>query len=346
MDKQFKEFTYGAWRFFAREPEMISSWIGSYQTLMHESPVKSNRNRTVFAFEAGGRRFYAKLSNPEGKAQQILSRIKSKAAKEAEAFILLESLSIPCARLEAWGSSGHLSMIVTEEVAGAVPARNYWFETASKGKEREAFLSALSGLLRLLISRGISHPDLHAGNILIVPAEMRLVLVDCVGIVRKRNYNDNHVFNTLRTLGFMRGELDEKEGTALVLSLLGDASNISKALETWMKIIEFEERDTLKSWPKRRRQIEADDPRFVIRSGDYFIRCSISGLPMMRGEDISNLEQCGLSSVKMPSAEAEERWLASFMNEFLRRKPDPGEAIAIGMEEAGMRIVIVRQKHN
>ena len=110
---------------------------------------------------------------------------------EAFGLYLIEALAagVPVVTMLAWGSNGRHSFLVTQELSGARTLAEYLDEVARVPGARPIFMARFAAFLRRLLTAGVRHPDLHAGNVLVAGDAMdpHLVLVDVYGVVTDRH---------------------------------------------------------------------------------------------------------------------------------------------------------------
>lgn len=323
MNPDFLKVEIDGWIWHVRNPELLREWFPIHQTLLGSGIIKSNAKRTVFKISPQGKTFYVKFNKNASPTGKLLSSFLPKAASEARSSLLLESCGIRTPKVEGWGSKGFLSMIVLEEIKDAISAKKFWFETASQDINlKSKFLEKLSDLLSQILLLRISHPDLHPGNILVVPDKMELWLIDLFRARQSLTLRNSQVFGTLRLFGFMRGDLTEKEACDVLDSTIKKANlaNFADIPTLWQKIIEAEEKETQKAWPKRESAIKLDDDRYVLKHNDWLIRRSITGKPLILPDEFEYPPIPPLTVMSFPIEKAKELWLASFYNDFMRRK--------------------------
>jgi serine/threonine protein kinase len=140
-------------------------------------PIKESPAKLVTVHELAGKSFFVKRYRHSSVRFRPLKFFlkRSQAAREWRLARQLETLQIPIVRHlalgERWGLSGlKESILITEGFAGR-PLNEV------SGFDREALLQFLDQLH----SRGIVHPDLHPGNILVNSDSGALRLVDLHG---------------------------------------------------------------------------------------------------------------------------------------------------------------------
>ncbi len=141
--------------------------------LTHPSAVvvKRNHQRTILRFDMPGGAVFVKrtrANTPRAWAREILR--PPKARLEFENAVRLRELGIPCAEPLAWAEADSVwpgeSVIVTREVAGAVPLDEFLTDSLVSAKRR-ALATELGRLFARTHAAGVAHPDPHPGNLLV-----------------------------------------------------------------------------------------------------------------------------------------------------------------------------------
>lgn len=314
------------WTWHVSDPGKITSWFGDRERLRRECAVKGSDLRDVFRVEIGGVGHYVKYHHPDSLFQQMRSGLAPKAKNEFATARRLAALGLPVATPVGWGSRGSRSMLLTQEVPQAVPAREYWFGTAERNATlRKHFLDAFADLLQQMLAARIHHPDLHLGNLLVTAnrKECRFTLVDVYGVTVGKPLDDEERFAMLRIVGALRGELHRGEAIEF-FRLHKLAVSYQAADELWQRILVAEARQMERLWPKRRRQILAGNPKYVhtldILGREWHIRQGLNGQLAISPTDAEETDWLHPEyEIRRLSPEAAEAlWLASFRLGFHR----------------------------
>jgi predicted unusual protein kinase regulating ubiquinone biosynthesis (AarF/ABC1/UbiB family) len=223
----------------------------------------------------------------------------------------------------AWGKSGNTGYLLSKALENSVNALEYWFETASASqKKKKEFLGSLQGFLKVFHAARFYHPDLHLGNLLFKPDTKTFFIVDPYGIKKTFRISRENQFNIFRILGALRGELDNKEATE-ILKNAGVADNDKSATELWYRIVEAENSEMEKVWPKRKEKILSGHSKYatviITDNLKIEIKNNHAGKPLLRPENIKK-ELNGLAFRKCSGKEARNIWLESFRRQFMRKE--------------------------
>lgn len=133
--------------------------------------VKENLQRTILRIELPGGVVFVKRSRantPRAWAREVLR--PPKARLEFENAVRLRELGIPCAEPVAWAEADSIwpgeSVIVSREVAGAIPLEEYLSDSLLT-VDRQEVASELGRVFARMHAAGVAHPDPHPGNFLV-----------------------------------------------------------------------------------------------------------------------------------------------------------------------------------
>ena len=228
------------------------------------APIKENGVRRVYHVDS----LYIKQEMRRG------NRLR----REWESARLVASLQIPCIDYLAHGSSENGEMLISREMAGAVPL-NLYLEGISPllASSRELYRKTAAFCGRV-ISSGLWHPDFHAGNILYSPESGELSLVDVYG-VHKRHFWD--VFRKSRMEDLLSCmPLSLERDFILELHQLAGAASPELSFEKWMK---RRRRWIRHDWPKRRDQLLRGYPKFASVEGSWLVKRGVSLEKLVNG---------------------------------------------------------------
>lgn len=152
--------------------------------LTHPSAVvvKENLQRTILRIDLPGGAVFVKrvrANTPRAWARELLRPPKGRL--EFENAVRLRRLGVPCAEPLAWAETASVgpgeSVVVTREVAGAVPLDEYLTDALPLG-ERRRVATELGRLFAAMHAAGVAHPDPHPGNFLVQRDPLRFTLLD------------------------------------------------------------------------------------------------------------------------------------------------------------------------
>lgn len=139
--------------------------------------VKNGPHRTVYRVEANGLKIFWKHCRINGLRSWLRQCLRPPKAKmEFDRALALAACGIPTVEPLAWGvrdgTYAGESFLITRELSGAVPlqsllAANRYQFTHTLGP-RLVMASRLGQFLAKLHEGGITHPDLHPGNVLVI----------------------------------------------------------------------------------------------------------------------------------------------------------------------------------
>ena len=133
--------------------------------------VKVNPKRTVWAIpltEGGAlSRVYLKHDHPPSWRDRLKRLWRCKAEVEFTAGVRLAEAGVPCVPVLGWAQRKYDSFFLSGEIPSAQPFDAVWRDCAGVPARRRRFLASLAAFQRLLLDRGVAHPDLHVGNVLV-----------------------------------------------------------------------------------------------------------------------------------------------------------------------------------
>lgn len=156
------------------------AWVAGAQA------VKRNIRRSIYRLPAaaGQPGLYIKHDHPVNPRDLLKNLWRCKARQEYESGMSLAAAGVPVVAMLAWGRCGRDSFLVTREASGARMLSGYLLELERAPLTRPVFAARLVAFLRRMLVAGVHHPDLHAGNVLVVGlvSQPELLLVDVYGV--------------------------------------------------------------------------------------------------------------------------------------------------------------------
>ncbi len=152
--------------------------------------VKENNNRTIYRICIGKNAFYIKHDHPNEIRHIVKSFIFPKAKSEFNSGLLLNRLDIPTIPVIGWGKRGIESFFISKGINNSIVLKDLLQRYYNSKKDINNILTHIKSFLRILVEKGVDHPDLHAGNILVKEKKdgFSFYLVDLYGIkICKRN---------------------------------------------------------------------------------------------------------------------------------------------------------------
>ena len=314
--------TANEWTWHLKDPAALNPWFFSLKESIGRGTVKKNNVRTVFVADSELGRCFVKYERPNDWRGCLKAFFRSKALAELNSAQILAEHGVPVVEYWGWGRRGTETMLISKALVGAVDARFLWFSGGLQQNERLALLDGLAAFLRGLLESNLYHPDLHLGNLLVLPDQKKFVLVDPYGI-RPIRWKTQESFQMLRLAGAMRGELSAQEAASFLIK----TGTESDAPELWARIVAAETEEMQRLWPKRREQILSGSKYctlLTLPGGRIaMLRHNINGAAMLSVELLSNGSEWDYSEKKeLPRIDAEALWLASFQLQF-ERAPQP-----------------------
>ncbi len=161
------------WHYTEGTGEDWAGFLESTHWMAEGFAVKANRQRTVYCAPLGpgdSPKAFVKHIRAARPREFLKALVRCKAREEFESARMLTRAGVPVTRAVAWGRCGLDGFVVTEALEGCCAFEDAWGEAVLKGgAEAEAFLNAFAAFLRTLIEAGVHHPDMHRGNLLVVP---------------------------------------------------------------------------------------------------------------------------------------------------------------------------------
>lgn len=339
-----KKIKISGWTWFVKKPDLLKSWFPDFKNILEKNSIKKNAKRSVFTVDADGEKYFVKYNSTDDSLSKIISYLHPKSRTELDGAEILRSAGIGTMDVEGWGFCNSQSMLVTNELKGTINAKNFWFDTVSvDDKKKKLFLSKLAALVSDLIRNGIFHPDFHLGNLLVSPVSMDFSVIDPYGVKKMSKMGEAHLVKMLAIFGSLRGEITEANAVEILDDVIAKAG-IAKFADTknlWRKIVKAEDLEMEKRWPKRKKHILDESPKYVSRCGEWLIRNSISGMPLAGMDEIplSCIDE-KFEVVRLVPEKALELWTDSFMDDFLRKK----SRTPVAMNTSGEEYVLLYRK--
>jgi hypothetical protein len=311
----FKE-QRGKWHWILREPGILDSWFDNYQNLVKTHAVKSNPVRTVFHYGD----YFIKLDRPEKILHKLRGRWRSKAQIEFEIAQTLEQTSVPVVEHLGWGQCGCDSMLITRAFPHAVTVMEYWLKSFVYGNaDPTEFLDHFGRFLHSFFATNCYHPDFHTGNILYNPHESKFALVDLYGIrVNNRPLTQGELLKMYGIITCLRAVVSDAEAIEFIKKF--KFGKVAPEI-LWQQLLDLEFSRIKAEWPKRKKQIIAEYDKFITRcddeKGKYLFRNNKNRQPYIKAELPLNTTAPKLYPVNLTVAEAEQRWVEAFLNDFL-----------------------------
>jgi tRNA A-37 threonylcarbamoyl transferase component Bud32 len=139
--------------------------------------IKHGPHRTVYFLRLGGLNVYWKHCRISGTRSWLRQCLRPpKARMEFDRALALASRGISTVEPLAWGTRagalGGESFLITRELTAAVSLQNkliaeFGCADPAKGKDRRALARSIGEFIARVHDAGVSHPDLHPGNILV-----------------------------------------------------------------------------------------------------------------------------------------------------------------------------------
>ncbi len=175
----------------------------------------------------------------------------------------LESCHIPVVRHLAYGRGSDGNYLVTQQLSpDAVECGLYW---QNRIPEPE-FLAALVELVNAMRRIKLRHRDLHPGNLLYVPSQKTLALVDVHAVKSPRWYHPYRERELVKIITDFRDNLTDETLLALLAQV-----GVAKPEKFLREREESELRQLRAEWGKRRRQILSGYPKFTRFDGDFLL---------------------------------------------------------------------------
>jgi tRNA A-37 threonylcarbamoyl transferase component Bud32 len=196
-----------AWRVLARDLDAIAPWLEALQELDSEpgvEEIKRSRYRTVRRLRrAGSPGYILKEYRVPSLRDKLKERwLRSAARTEWAALLRLAGLGVSVSRAVAFGRPVDTrrevaAYSILEEIPDVLSVKRH-YRTLGPSLERQCvFAAAVGAFVRSFHDVGVTHNDLHAGNILVrtqpTSAEAPFVLIDlqrarvgCVPGARRR----------------------------------------------------------------------------------------------------------------------------------------------------------------
>ena len=234
--------------------------------------IKQNPIRTVFALEVDGVLVYAKWHRFRGMWDAILSLVRgTRAEREWKVALALKGFGIRAAEplllglQKRWGVPME-SFLVTRAVAGVSLKQlvQQSAESPVSESKRHALSRNLGELVSSLHANGVSHPDLHSDNILLVEPNAALCLLDLhAAKVRSRITRQSRVQNlAVLCNSFTRAGATLQDRVRFLKAYLEENSERDE-------LSELSEAVRIKSQKLSARRIKSRSRRCMVRSKVY-----------------------------------------------------------------------------
>jgi tRNA A-37 threonylcarbamoyl transferase component Bud32 len=186
----------------------------SPEKLHHAELVKENPLRRVWRVRIGEKEYYAKYYYRNGRRWKIKRFLRGpECVKEWRVARYAQSHGVACVKPAAYAvvksSAGKMDcLLLTESIRRSFPLDDYWKSLLNLGRsESQHRISELEDSLAELLARahqgGISHSDLHPGNLLVEPQQSgrpKVYLVDLQSIRIGRRVSDQEAIYNLAQL--------------------------------------------------------------------------------------------------------------------------------------------------
>lgn len=244
-----------SWR-FARPDDPLAELLASRDWQGEGTIVKRNYRRTVYRLDAGAAGqgvVYIKHDHPKSPRNCIKSLWRCKAQREYLAGHQLSAAGVPVVEFLGWGKRGVESFVVTREMPTAGTFLDVWRDCAEQLELRSEFLGRLADFLGVLLRAGVSHPDLHAGNVLVSRRgrQIRFHLVDVFGVRTGQGLTPGLRRRILHLAAGFAHALAEEEAVALLQRTGGWPRDVDAAAE-WRDLVRGFCRDMHRRWRGRR----------------------------------------------------------------------------------------------
>jgi len=238
--------------------------------------VKENASRRVYRGRVGGREVYVKhfLGKPLGRRLRALFG-RDGARREFESSLLLRSHGVSALPVLAL-IDGPVRVLASAAVAPAVQGDAWHVQRRSAGHEGQRAIRQATFALADLVARmhraGVSHQDLHCGNILVRsgPGDPGLVLMDLHRISRRRKLSRRRRAADLAQLMHDRLDLTTRTDRLRFLRRYLEVGEGEGTLRAWQEQVESLSR-------RHRRAQYAHLDRRVRGSNKYFSALRLGG---------------------------------------------------------------------
>ena len=317
----------GGWTWFTENPAVLEPWADSIGELLAH-PVKHNAVRSVCrATGSDGSGYFVKIERKPGLLNLLRNRFFSKAQSEYKSGRLLVECGIPCAEYLAWGRCGASSAVVSRALDGWISALKYWYtEARFDGRKKQLWLDAFFDLTFRFCENSLTHPDFHAGNVLLNPATNEYALIDAYGIRRKNNLDEQDLRDILSWILPLRMDVPDDE----LIQRLERRRILSQPAEPFFReTVRLNNARLDRDWEKRRRrQILSGNSKFSHTEGNREIRHSLwyEAVPLP--------DEAELNIRELDMAAAQTEWLESFRRQLRGKKLD---AVPLIFEKNGAK---------
>jgi tRNA A-37 threonylcarbamoyl transferase component Bud32 len=140
-------------------------WVDAVELVKH-TPRRSVYRKSAHHSDACPG-IYLKHEHPVNPRDIIKLLFRNKTRMEFDCACRLYQAGIHTAEPVGWGRNKLHSVLATCEIEGAVEFLPAWEGIRNKPDRRADFLEKLGCCLNSLVRHGVSHPDMHVGNILV-----------------------------------------------------------------------------------------------------------------------------------------------------------------------------------
>lgn len=239
--------------------------------------VKRNASRSVYRGRVGGQDVYLKHFHARSPLHRLIDVFRgSRARKEFQTALLLRHQGVDAVPVLAM-KRGKVDWLVTQAVSPASPGDQWHARQLSAGPAGQGAVERTAQALAELVARmhqaGISHEDLHCGNILVrdgQPDEPRLVLMDLHRASRSRRVSRRRRAMNLAQLLHDRFEMTTRTQRLRFLRQYLCASEAQGSLRGWAMLVET-------CFLRHRRRQFAHQDRRTSRRNKYFSPLSLPG---------------------------------------------------------------------
>lgn len=316
-----KNVTIDDWDWCIDDESRLKPWFRNYREVEEKFAVKSDETTHVFHVQdSSNRSYYVKHITPNSIREHLLAFFSSKARNIYESSQLLRNEGIPGAQYPGWGKNGTESMIISEEIADAEPALEYWFHTAAQDstKHRE-FISRLADLTANCAAASVIIPGITLDNILVRKDGSAMFIVNPLDVEKiDGGLSPEERLPYLNPFLELRGEIS-LEDISIDLHESGFSGNSLDVSELLHKRIgEYEEDIENGEWPDYAAHVLEGESgalyRIVEKPNSLLrIRNTIWRTPMREPDDSNSIV-----SEDIPDEDAEKIWVDSFKAQLLR----------------------------
>lgn len=238
--------------------------------------VKENSARRIYRGRIAGREIYVKHFFARSLRHRLLGLIGLDGArKEFDSALLLRRCGVPTLPVLAL-VNGPVRTLASEAVRPAIPGDTWHLRQLSAGRAGQGAIRQATRRLADLVARmhqaGVSHEDLHCGNLLVRPGPdgVELVLMDLHRISRRRRLSRRRRAADLAQLMHDRRDLTTRADRLRFLKEYLRVSQAEGTLRGWRMLVESFAR-------RHRRRQYAHLDRRVLGRNKYFAPVRLPG---------------------------------------------------------------------